>query len=347
MRNHLLLLALTVQFLVAAPIFAPPQGTPGEVIALINAYRAENGLPAVVENHILSAIAQGQADYLISQPMGTVGDVHEGPGGTRPKDRAYNAGYGSGGGISVSEIVKGGIDETSSSAMAWWKTSPPHNNTMLSSFYVEIGAGAATDNNGRWWYVADFGSQGGGVYVPGSSPTQAVQQPAAPVMIPVVKADPRPDGSIVHIVRTGQTLWTIAAVYEVPLDQVIQLNGNNETIFPGDEVIVAPAGSAATVAPTLDPNETPTLTLSPTEEKLPTRQLTREQLSAAQDTPASPQGQTSQLSAEDKAKAANTTVMLVVGVALLSILGVFAASFFIQRPRPPESSGDDPFAPID
>lgn len=348
MRNYLLLLALTVQVLAAAPSVAPLQGTPGEVIALINAYRVDNGLPALVENPILYSIAQGQADYLISQPMGTVGDVHEGPGGTRPKDRAVNAGYGGGAGVSVSEIVKGGIDENASSAMAWWKTSPPHNNTMLSSFYGEIGAGVATDNNGRWWFVANFGSQGGGAPPPpGSAATQAAQQPAAPVMIPVVKAEPRTDGSIVHIVRTGQTLWTIAAVYEVPLQQVMELNGNNETIYAGDEVIVAPPGSAPTVAPTLDPNATPIWTPSPTEDNRPTRQPTEEQLAVPQATPPASQEQTSQLSAEAKAKAANTTVMLTVGVALLSIIGVFAASFFIQRPRPPTPPENDPFAPIE
>jgi len=145
MRSFFLLLALSGQFLAAAHTFIPPRGTPGEVLALINDYRAQNGLPALAENPILSYIAQAQADYLISQPMGTVGDVHEGPGGSRPKDRAYAAGYGGGENISVSEIVKGGIDETPSSALAWWKTSPPHNNTMLTTYSREIGAGAATD----------------------------------------------------------------------------------------------------------------------------------------------------------------------------------------------------------
>ena len=182
MRNYFLLLALSVQFLAAAPTFIPPRGTPSEVLALINDYRAANGLPALVENPLLSYIAQAQADYLISQPMGTVGDVHEGPGGSRPKDRAYAAGYGGGENISVSEIVKGGIDETPSSAMAWWKTSPPHNNTMLTTYSQEFGAGAATDGNGRWWYVADFGYQAGGTYSP---PAAAVEQPAAPIMVPV------------------------------------------------------------------------------------------------------------------------------------------------------------------
>ena len=344
MRNFPLLLALSVQFLAATPTFIPPQSSPGEVLALINAYRAENGLPALVENSTLSYIAQAQADYLISQPMGTVGDVHEGPGGSRPKDRAYAAGYGGGEGISVSEIVKGGIDETAQSAMAWWKTSPPHNNTMLTTFSQEFGAGAATDGNGRWWYVADFGYQSGGAYVPSDSSAQGTPVAIVEIRIPVTVADPQPDGSIVHIVRTGQTLWTIAAVYKVPLEQVMQLNGNNETIYPGDEVMVAPAGSAPTVAPTVDPNATitPTPTLPATATLRPTEQM--EQF--AQTTPLGLAAQ-SDLSADEKAQAANSTVYLVVGVALVSILAVFAASFFIQKPRPPEPPANDPFAPIE
>lgn len=344
MRNFFLLLALSIQFLAAAPTFIPPQGTPGEILALINDYRAQNGLPSLAENSILSYIAQAQADYLISQPMGTVGDVHEGPGGSRPKDRAYAAGYGGGENISVSEIVKGGIDETPSSALAWWKTSPPHNNTMLTTYSQEIGAGAATDGNGRWWYVADFGYQAGGAYVSSSSSTQAAAVTAAPLMIPVTKANPQPDGSIVHIVRTGQTLWTIAAVYEVPLEQVMELNGNNETIYVGDEVMVAPAGSAPTAMPTIDANATPIPSWTPT--PLATRTLRpSDQLAQAQ-TPVQLAAQ-SNLSAKQQAQAANSTVYLVVGIALVSIVAVFAASFFIQKPRPPEPPANDPFAPIE
>jgi LysM repeat protein len=345
-NNVLLLLALSAQFLAAAPTFIPPLGTPGEIIAYINAYRAENGLPALTENPILGQIAQGQADYLISQPMGTVGDVHAGPGGSRPKDRAYAAGYGGGSGISVSEIVKGGTDETPDSAMAWWKTSPPHNNTMLSPYYTEIGGGAATDGNGRWWYVADFGNQSGGAYVAPSD--QGTPFVAAPVMIPVTRADPQSDGSLIHIVRTGQTMWTIAAVYEVPLDELMQLNGNNETIYPGNEVIVAPAGTYPISTPTVDPNTTAqpsrTPTLLPNSLLTPTEQLA--QLSGAQTTPAELSAQ-SNLSAEQHAQASNSTVFLIVGVALVSIVAVFAASFFIQKPRPPEPPANDPFAPIE
>jgi hypothetical protein len=232
--------------------------------------------------------------------------------------------------------------------MAWWKTSPPHNNTMLTTYSQEIGAGAATDGNGRWWYVADFGYQSGGAYVPSSSDAQGTPAAVVEIMIPVTKADPQPDGSIIHIVRTGQTLWTIAAVYEVPLDQVMQLNDNNETIYPGDEVIVAPAGSAPTVAPTTDPNATPIPSWTPTSLVSPTLRPTAqlEQLAASQQTPFELADQTN-ISVEQQAQAANSTVFLVVGIALVGIIAVFAASFFIQKPRPPEPPANDPFAPIE
>jgi LysM repeat protein len=171
---------------------------------------------------------------------------------------------------------------------------------------------------------------------------------AAPVMIPVTKADPQPDGSLTHIVRTGQTMWTIAAVYEVPLDELMQLNGNNETIYPGDEVVVAPAGTYPTLTPTVDPSATAqpssTPTFLPNSLLTPTEQLA--QLSGEQITPAELSAQ-SNLSAEQQAQASNSTVFLIVGVALVSIVAVFAASFFIQKPRPPEPPSNDPFAPIE
>ncbi|MGH2583000.1 MAG: CAP domain-containing protein [Anaerolineales bacterium] len=340
MHKSLILLLIIAAY--PTPVQAAPvtQGSPAEVIGLINDYRAQNGLHALTQNPILMQTAQGQADWLISQAMGTVADVHEGPGGTRPKDRAYNAGYGGGSTIFISEIVKGGLNETPPGALAWWKTSPPHNNTMLSSQYVEIGAGAATDGNGRWWFVAVTGSTGSGAYVPPSSSENAA--PAAPVIIPVTKADPQPDGSIVHIVRTGQAMWNISAVYDVPLEQLLQLNGNNETIYPGDEIFVAPPGSAPTVEPTVDPNATAEPTATDAPAATPTSRPTEQEL-AALNAPAPQEPNLTPAQVER----ANSTVKVVVGVALASILGVVVASFFIQRPRVVESSDEDPFAPIE
>jgi uncharacterized protein YkwD/LysM repeat protein len=351
MGNFLLLVAYLLTILLtpnaarAAPALAPAaQGSAGEVIALINEYRAQNGLPAFTQDNLLMQLAQGHSDYQAS-----IGQVtHGGPGGTRPIDRAYAAGYGDGQVIFISELVTGGFTQSSQQALEWWKNSPEHNSYLLSDNYFEIGIGVATNGENRYYYTAELGNiAGGSVYVP-EDPLAPTSAPQA-VIIPVVKAEPRDNGSLVHIVRQGQTLWTISAVYEKPLDAILALNNLsvNSFIFPGDEIIIEPPGTLATLTPTPAPESTATKTSAVTEEELPTRQATVEQLAEVQNTPAPPERQTGQLSAEDKAEVANTTVMLVVGVALLAILGVFGASFFIQRPRPPESPEDDPFAPIE
>lgn len=350
MRTVLLSLTLLLAALPASALAAPAQqGSPGEVIAAINDFRAQNSLPAYQQNSILMQIAQGQSDWIASQV--TTSDIHAGPDGSRPRDRAFAAGYGGGQQIFISEIAKYGIGETPQSALEWWKQSPDHYPTLVASTYVEIGCGVSTDGNGRYYYVCVTGYMVGGEYTSSSSSSsQGPQQPAAPVMIPVTKADPQPDGSVVHIIRTGQTLWTLAAVYEVPLQQLLELNNLPEwaVIFPGDEVLVMPPGSMPTVAPTADPNATATDEPQPTDAPTPTPQPTNAQLAAA-DVPSGGQPQQPQpvtLSVEAQAQAANTTVYIVVGVALVSIVGVFAASFFIQRPRPPAPPDNDPFAPL-
>jgi LysM repeat protein len=236
-------------------------------------------------------------------------------------------------------------------ALSWWKQSPDHNPTLIASTYIETGCGVATDGNGRYYYICDMGYVTGGTYTPSGGSTTA-QQPAAPVMIPVVKADPRPDGSIVHIIRTGQTLWTLAAVYEVPLQQILDLNHYSESqiIHPGDEVIVAGPGSAVPPTPTPtegkpSPTTTSTQEAEPTHTPRPTNEAGGD-LVATQRPTEEQQLVQSDPAALEKAANQNSTVKLVVGISLAGILGVIAASFLIQKPRPPEPPEDDPFAPI-
>ena len=239
-----------------------PALTPAGIISAINAYRAQNGLPAYQVNNTLMALAQGQSDYQAS--INTV--THNGPGGTRPRDRAYNAGYGGGAIIFVSEIIYGGTNATVDVAMTWWKGSPIHNDTMLASTYVEIGAGVSTD--GTWTYfTAEMAYVAGGV-APTSGPgggTGSGEGPAPVIVIPVVVATPQTDGSVYHIVRTGQTLWAIAAVYGVDLQDLLALNGlpENAVIYPGDEILVV-AGASQTETPTITVTSPITVTLFPT-----------------------------------------------------------------------------------
>ncbi|MEX1247700.1 MAG: CAP domain-containing protein [Anaerolineales bacterium] len=354
MRNSLVpilfLLAVFPAPTLAAPHVEPaPQGSASEVIALINDYRAQNGLPAFAQDSTLMSLAQGHSGYQASIKQVT----HGGPDGSRPKDRAYAAGYGNGQIIFISELVTGGFEQDSQGALTWWKNSPEHNSYLLSSNYFEIGVGVAADEEGRSYYTAELGNIASGTtYVPESG-AAAPSEPQV-VRVPVVKAEPRDNGALVHIVRQGQDPWTIAAVYEVPLEQLFELNNLNANsfIFPDDEIIIQPEGSVPTSTPTFDPTVASGPKATATEELLTASRPTIESMAAAAEaTPAAtlpPQvAEVPPLSPEEKTQAANTTVYLVVGVALVSIIGIFAASFFLQRPRPPEPPDNDPFAPID
>jgi LysM repeat protein len=103
----------------------------------------------------------------------------------------------------------------------------------------------------------------------------------------VVPQSVRPDGSIVHIVQTGDTLSSIAYAYfeyNVTVDSITALNGlkpNARFLQPGQELLILPPGSvdpvtgrlitpgAPIASPTLSPNATPTATAQITREPLP------------------------------------------------------------------------------
>jgi LysM repeat protein len=90
----------------------------------------------------------------------------------------------------------------------------------------------------------------------GSSSTGSQNPPAPQVTaVPVVQsAQSRPDGSQVHIVQPGQTLWAISQAYGVPLDTLRALNGiSGSTIYVGQAIIVRAAPATATPLPTLAP----------------------------------------------------------------------------------------------
>jgi LysM repeat protein len=325
--------------------FTPNPQSSSEIFALINGYRASNGLYALEQDSILMQLAQGQSDYQASIQQIT----HGGPGGTRPRDRAYAAGYGGGAVVFISELVTGGgSDGSPQSALNWWQNSPEHNGYLLSSNYFELGVGVATDGDGRYYYTAVLGNIASGTtYVPPENVPPVAPQP---VMVPVVRAEPRDNGAIVHIVRQGQALWTIAAVYEVPLETILQLNNLTASsfIFPGDEIIVAPPGSVMPLEDEEDEEPTATqeavrdaVTPAPT---TPAPTATPQQVAALQAESGPPQPNT--ISAAE-ASAQNNTVLWIVGAALVSILSIFIASFFIKKQPPPAPPDNDPFAPLD
>lgn len=262
----------------AAPHEAQAQaGTAYEVLAEINALRADYGLDGLVENQYLNLSAQVQADYIAETGIGS----HTGEGGTTAYDRALAVGYGGGATIYVTENWAKGYGLTAYECVHdMWEPSTDHINNMLTTWHNEFGAGVALDINGMTVYVVNFGhSSGSSVVQPTASSSGVTSTPTtsgptsttAPAVQPVTTATPYEDGSLTHVVEYGQTLWEIAEAYGITLDDLYSMNGLTEdsAIYPDDVIIIIPASEVEeTVAATDTPEvttPTPSSTPSPTE----------------------------------------------------------------------------------
>lgn len=99
-------------------------------------------------------------------------------------------------------------------------------------------------------------------------PPPPTSPPGTPLP-PAATATPRPDGAIVHTVRSGETLWSIAIQYstgssQTPqemLEQIKRLNNNPELIYAAQELVIAVPGDSTGIAdevPAGEPAETAT-----------------------------------------------------------------------------------------
>ena len=107
-------------------------------------------------------------------------------------------------------------------------------------------------------------------------------QPTATYSSWIITSTPNPDGSIVHIVQEGETLWDIALAYGVPGAEIMGNSGNSPTVtdvYVGQVLIIRPP-NPSTQTPTLTSTPTritpqatllrPTLTPIPTQTLFPT-----------------------------------------------------------------------------
>jgi LysM repeat protein len=87
---------------------------------------------------------------------------------------------------------------------------------------------------------------------------QRLAQAAPHVQVPIYTPTPGPDGKIIWIVKSNDTLLSISLISGVPVDTLRQLNNlTGDTIIVGQQLILGLAGPAL-VTPTLGPSPTPT-----------------------------------------------------------------------------------------
>ncbi len=254
----------------AAPVpFQPADAY--RLVDMVNALRAQYGLPPYQINSALMVAAQLHTDWAASVGYHS----HVGPDGSRPRDRAVAAGYGGGAEVFVSENIYWGTMATPESAMAWWRNSSIHFQGMTSTRYQEIGVGAAYNDSGGYFTLlfgvvagsvpAEPAPSSGGAAAPSGGASSggggALVQPEA-----IALATPGPDGAVVHTVSSGEVPINIAEAYGVDLYALLAMNGLSESsiIFPGDQLIIRPPSTptptpAVTATPSLPP-ATPSLT---------------------------------------------------------------------------------------
>lgn len=132
--------------LVTAQQAAPSAGEARSVMAEINAWRLQIGLPPLNPNPVLERMALEQAQYVASLPQIPSGaDIHIGARGDDPRTRALFPAnnwpvYGSREQLVFSEIAA--AQPNASRAVRWWQNSELHTRQVSNGWYREFGAAA-------------------------------------------------------------------------------------------------------------------------------------------------------------------------------------------------------------
>jgi LysM repeat protein len=273
----------------------PSTLTPADVITAVNNLRLANGLNALSAHPVLMQVAALQASALAGSE-GAVG--HARPCGMTLGQQLLSLGFPLWGDLSQDgyRAENWVAAQTIEQVMSFWQSDDEHSNTMLSEHRSHIGAAIAISD--QIYVVLETalstpsGQHQNTAYdiLTGIPVTQTVcagyyDGSISQYSIPVAVSTARPDGDVVHEVQYGQTLWKIADLYHVSVDDIKRMNGLlDDNIIPGWKLLIQ---KAATQPPpptatlfTNTPSPTPTLY------SLPTRTLTSTSTPGPEDDPA-------------------------------------------------------------
>ena len=221
-----------------------------ELILAMNTLRVSFGLPALVEDPIINAVAQSTAQTMAVNNMSWhIGDV---------RGRIAAAGYGGGGTVWATEnfaVSSGGmgIDEI----MAVW-ADPDHMRPAVEPNYCNVGAGIATVN-GKTYYILQAAYVGGQACGGASPATSLTSQPGGSgsgfvpqIIIPVKIATPDADGKVFHVVQAGQSFWSIAIAYQITIQDIETWNNitRNTPLQSGQRLFIPDKNTEGYATPT-------------------------------------------------------------------------------------------------
>ena len=234
-----------------------------DLILAMNTLRVAYGLPALIEDPIVNAVAQSTAATMAANNMSWhIGDV---------RGRLAAAGYGGGATVWGTEnfAVSSngmGIDEI----MAVW-ADPDHMRPAVNPSYCNVGAGMAQTSDGRIYYVLqaayvagqECGSASSSAGTPGNVPNGV--PPVSQLIIPVKIATPDAEGKVFHEVQAGQSFWSIAIAYQITIHDLevwnnlsrnIPLRAGQRLFIPGKNTkgyaTPTPVGMIVPAAPDAD-----------------------------------------------------------------------------------------------
>lgn len=225
------------------------QVSASDLIIAMNTLRVSYGLPALIEDPIINAVAQSTAATMAANNLSWhIGDV---------RGRLAAAGYGNGGTVWATENfavgrASRGIDEI----MAAW-ADPDHMRPAVEPAYCHVGAGVAQTLEGRIYYILQAAYVSGQSCGAASSSSGGAQPGTGSgsvpqVVIPVKIATPEADGRIFHEVQAGQSFWSIAIAYQITIHDLEVWNNLSRTVplQAGQRLFIPNENTAGYATPT-------------------------------------------------------------------------------------------------
>lgn len=138
----------------------------GDLVSLVNAYRASNGLQAVLPNGALTSAAAWMAGDMAARNY--IGHVSS--DGRSPTQRMSAFGYPATSMYTGEDLGAGYA--AASAVLSGWQSSAGHNAVLLNPNYNAVGIGLVYEPNStyKWYWAADFGGPGGSVKIVVSPP---------------------------------------------------------------------------------------------------------------------------------------------------------------------------------